>query len=721
MSAIASARTSTSAQAEGRAEQEEHVGISMARVKTPRSSLAALIPDRFVGEGESVGEDDMEESDIEVEEEGEGSVAMDISLSHVTPRAPFALGARTSTGARLSLSRPSLGAEQVSPPTAAGNVEEGDETLDEEGDGSAMDITTVVGGIIRRSSLAPGNAPHDRSRSDEDDGEQAMDLTSISSHAPHLDGDADTTIDSNTSSNMSGISGVSGASAEDRTMDFTIAIGGIMPNSLPSNASRSSRVSLGYSNPGDSAAHQRLVPGHPMDGEEEGDGMDMEETAVYGGVIPRGALAGIEEGDTMSSDGSVEQGEQRERTMTYNFGMEQIQLPPVDADDGDAEVTMDVEEEEEEDEGEQAMDMTEAVGGVLARPSIGNASRRSLAGRKSYTANHTAGSTSLVNSTSRNVFAPVSPAYPSNSGPGTPGRQHTSTGADATPSFARPTVSSAKKSRGSLSASTAGPANEAGASATGLRVVEKRNVFAPSPSPSPSKANAAAAARATAAQDVAKRLAFAPASGTTSPLKRKGEDANASTPNKRRSVNAAPVAVANVFAPAVASPRKSLAASTAPRRSVLGTSGTGASTPNKSLTAHLYLASQGQSPAQSPVLRKMLGAAPSPGPVQAQARSRLSVLTRVGQTEHAAATEQQQAQGQEEGQGGGERAEDFAPPTIPLSAFLDMAGVGFMDDLGIANVGQGPRRSMRAGGRRQSWGGEYPLWLMVKCGAEDMQ
>ena len=138
---------------------------------------------------------------------------------------------------------------------------------DAEGEEVDMDVTQVVcGGIIRRASI-----PADTS------------MTSETSVVETDEGE------------------------EEKTMDFTIAIGGLLPHYPPVGAV-SDRTSIGYSIPmSPNSSNRRLIPGQLMEGEVE---LEMEETGVFGGII--GA-------DETLSSGSGED-TMRERTMTFSFG-----------------------------------------------------------------------------------------------------------------------------------------------------------------------------------------------------------------------------------------------------------------------------------------------------------------------------------------------------------------------------------------------------------------
>lgn len=198
---------------------------------------------------------------------------------------------------------------------------------DAEGEEVDMDVTQVLyGGIIGRSSI-PAN-------------------TSITSEvsAPETDGEE-----------------------EEKTMDFTIAIGGLLPHSPPVGAV-SDRLSLGYSVPlSPDSANRRLIPGQLIEGEVE---MEMDETVAIGGII------GADE-SLSSGSGSGEE-TMRERTMTFSFG---------DVRAG----------------AEEGMEMTIAAGGIVGLlPQSPALLTRPMPGTPSF-----AGPTmSSAQKEKRNVFAP---------------------------------------------------------------------------------------------------------------------------------------------------------------------------------------------------------------------------------------------------------------------------------------------------------------------------
>ncbi|WVR08768.1 hypothetical protein IAU60_005826 [Kwoniella sp. DSM 27419] len=235
-------------------------------------------PANFVGEGADQGEESMDiEPDSDDFEEDEG-VAVDTSATVVN----------TSIG------------------TTTYVQETGSSDEEEDMDEDDMEMTqNIGGGIVRRSSMpAPAADPNQSILSE-----------------------ADTEIN------------VSVRSEEEKTMDFTIAIGGLLPPQAPADA-RANRQSIGYSIPMPAGSSLRnILPGEAVEGEIE---MEMEETVAFGGIIgPDDSISSASE-DTMN-------GGDRERTMTFSFN-HSIVPPAADEDD------------------EGAMEMTIATGGILNLP-----------------------------------------------------------------------------------------------------------------------------------------------------------------------------------------------------------------------------------------------------------------------------------------------------------------------------------------------------------------
>ncbi|WWC65016.1 uncharacterized protein I303_107630 [Kwoniella dejecticola CBS 10117] len=321
------------------------------------------------------GEESMDlEEDEEYEHQGTVESGRQISL----PQGPLDL---------------SLGVGQQ---TAHVESEEEEEEMD-------MDITqNVYGGIVRRASMAPTTT-------------------------------GDTTVDSDVTEEAD----ITTRSDESKTMDFTIAVGGLVPPQAPEGARsdrRSNRSSIGYSFhiPGSSSA-QNLRPGEAIEGEAE---IEMEETVAFGGIIgPDDSISSSE--DTMNSHS-------REKTMTFTFNHSVI--PPQDDDDG--------------------TEMTVAQGGIINLPPP---------------------SPYPASPARTQAFASPGRALPTNTRP-----------MSGTPSFAKATLSSSKRSKDRESMVTS----------------QKRNVFAPSPSPT--KSTTPKKAGMQVAVEVAKRLSFGSATSAIS-------------------------------------------------------------------------------------------------------------------------------------------------------------------------------------------------------------
>jgi kinetochore protein Spc7/SPC105 len=360
---------------------------------------------------------------------------------------------------------------------------------------------------------------------------------------------------------------------EDQTVDFTIAVGGLMPHSPPIEGAANLRASIGYAAPQSPEMGPvpsiRSRPG--QQGEE--DEISMEETIAIGGII--GA------DDTMSTASSAgnETIANRERTMTFSITPAGGAL------------------QEEEDEG---MDMTVAIGGVMGRDATLHAGPRA--------------------SMSSSPFPPIT--RPS----------------AGTPSFARPTVASATKT--------------------------KRNIFGPSPSPA--KAATPRKSGMETAGEVAKRLSFgsnASASGSGSRKRARsasvGEDGLGTSPSKKRVVLSENVFTEELVTVQHVEVQMEMEVQVErevyyepepvpqPRREP--------GTPRKSLSAPSFRSSgmPSKSPAKSPMLRRMLG------------------HTEVDEEDDVDAGL------------GAEEVDDaeFEPPTITLGSFLEMAGVQFIEAL----------------------------------------
>ncbi|WVW80635.1 hypothetical protein I302_102621 [Kwoniella bestiolae CBS 10118] len=481
-------------------------------------------PSIFQGEGEVEGEESMEiEEQSDSGSEDNGAVEM----------------GRQFNGQRGNFS---FGGESQQ---ASSTVEPVQSDEEEEMD---MDITqNVYGGIVRRASMA-----------------------------------ANTTVDSDVTEEAD----ISTRSDEEKTMDFTIAVGGLLPPQAPQGA-MSNRNSIGYSFPVPEGSNA-FRPGDDIEGEVE---MEMEETVAFGGIIGPD--------DTISSGGDSFSNEGREKTMTFTFNHSIV--PP--------------QEEENDDDG---MEMTMAQGGIISFPPP------SPAGTTSY--------------------PPVSPGRTLSHPPVSPGRPlPTNTRPmSGTPSFARPTVSSAQKTS----------------------TTQKRNVFAPSPSPT--KSTTPKKAGMQVAGEVAKRLSFGSATSSASKKRSRdeGEIAQESISGSAKKTKL-DSQVEEVFGGTPVS-------QPAPRAS-LGVSRLSLGAPRASLGTPMRIA---RSPATA---RQSLVRVADPEPEESEA-----------EVEEKEVVEPEWEQ----------------PQTISLASFLEMAGVQFMEGLpGLdrrrSSVAKGILGQSYSGGERE--------------------
>jgi kinetochore protein Spc7/SPC105 len=247
-----------------------------------------------------------------------------------------------------------IGPGDISGAAPGFGLDEVDEDDEEEVDGDGemdMDETSVYGGIIRRNSVAPPPTNPDESYTTDPD----MDLS------------------------LASTTGTDG----EKTMDFTVAIGGVLPRSPPVGAANN-RNSIGYSLPASPNSHgNRFHPGDHLEGDADMNGeMDMEETIAIGGFVNGD--------DTLSSMGSEVGEVVRERTMTFNFGDIRASANTDTAANAEGDDSM-------------AREMTMAMGGIL-----------------------------------QTAYPPISPNRSS-----APTLTRPTTG---TPSFARPTLSSSQRS-----------------------------------------------------------------------------------------------------------------------------------------------------------------------------------------------------------------------------------------------------------------------------------
>ncbi|WVO16910.1 hypothetical protein L204_104596 [Cryptococcus depauperatus] len=262
---------------------------------------------------------------------------------------------------------------------------DGEETMEIEEEDMDMDMTQhIYGGIIRQASMTTNGTVE-------------------------IDVDAETEDEDGQDNNEA-------EGDEEKTMDFTIAVGGFLPPQAPVGAT-SNRNSIGYSF---TVAHdenaKKLIPGEAIEGED----YVMEETEAYGQIIGQDVSFSSGSEDTIGSKNG-------EKTMTFTFNH--------------AEVAWNHNQEYDDNDSNEIMEMTTSVGGNVNPPPV---------------------SPSRADSSNVQNTRPLS----------------------GTPSFARQTISSARKSSGTA----------------------KRNVFAPSPSPLQSTTPNILGMRA--AEEVAKRLSF---------------------------------------------------------------------------------------------------------------------------------------------------------------------------------------------------------------------
>ncbi|KAL7418019.1 Spc7 kinetochore protein-domain-containing protein [Mrakia frigida] len=317
----------------------------------------------------SEGSVDMDlESDEEEEEgqqNGEGQFNS-FQLDGPPASAPFEGNnpSSSSSGAPFTFGIPN-------PPTIIVQQDEDEQSEEEDGDMSldGMDETQVHGGIISAQPSIPSN--------------KRQSLTHPTSpSASTEDGDSDEDDDG----------GLDSLDPDDKTMDFTVATGGIIPTSAPATAAKNVRASLGYAIEEEEAERMAAwsksaasAGGAPVlgsaaarraaaaaeeemrwdgDGEEGGGGEDsgseMDFTRVIGGIIER------------SDEGAGEEDMDEGSTMDMTRVMGGI-ISSRSAEEEEGE------EEDSDEGGEMDMDETVAVGGlIMQRREEDNTTRRSI-------------------------------------------------------------------------------------------------------------------------------------------------------------------------------------------------------------------------------------------------------------------------------------------------------------------------------------------------------
>ena len=281
------------------------------------------------------------------------------------------------------------------------------------------------------------------------------------------------------------------ARQEERTMDFTVAIGGIIPGAPPAGA-RENRNPVGYGVEGFASTDYTaplgdMVPERPVyttgiftipanrgfdqfstgpAGQDEEGEMSMEETRAFGGVV---AAVGAASADSDSSM-SVEEVDEDDATMDFTIAHGGVV--------GRA-------REEEDDDG---MDFTIARGGILPP-----------------TVNVTSPTASTISRSNTTLSAPGTPK----TAPPPPPTTTTPPAAASGPSYAQPTSAS-----------------------------RARDIYGPSPSPKGAAGDSPGGPKgrspATAMQ-VAKKLVFEPSPAKATASKRRS--VGGQTPSKRRAVN----------------------------------------------------------------------------------------------------------------------------------------------------------------------------------------
>ena len=425
-------------------------------------------------------------------------------------------------------------------------------------------------------------------------------------------------------------------------MDFTVAIGGFLPPQPPTGAKKG-RASLGYTHL-DPTGSQNLVPGEEED-------MEMDETVAFGGIINNNIGD-----DTISTNGSDDtiNGQQRERTMTFNFG--DIRTAAAEEQSTmDLEVDMDM-----------SMDMTTVGGGIHSQ-------------QQSHS--HIHAHAHIQQPT--NIFAQSSTT------PKSPHRTLTKP-SSSTPSFARPTTSSAQKAKSPEKA--------------------KRNIFGPSPSPA--KSMTPRKSGMGIAGEVAKRLSFGSASGSvhgSAKRSREEEDEEEEMVKRRKSgpesglglglgdsIFGRPRLSAPLPEEVRETPRKSLAPGHGtPRKNLAPANGT----PRKSLapdsisrgTPRKSMGPPQTTPART-IPRKSIAGSSTP------AKSPRKSIFPTSSVQHEAQPEAEEEEEEMSIEEEEVRGEDWEAPPIGLTRFLEMAGVEFVDELPILSrrksgrgVGEGSR------------------------------
>lgn len=283
---------------------------------------------------------------VSVDEEADGSMDMEIETESEASDDLSAGSEGDEAPATINLPKRFSGVGGVfslGAAAAMANEEEDEDDMD-------MDETQIIhGGIVSR--------PQGASSDDEDE-------------------DDDITRDSNMS-----------LGEDDKTMDFTVAMGGLIP-ALPPAGAVNNRQSIGYTVPTDRA----MAPFEPANASDDSEmEMEMDETIAIGGIVMG------DESMSMSSGGEDTTRNEGDRTMTFAFGSAFGQPE----DDG-------------------GMEFTIAAGGILGEPvQEANADEQASTPRKTPSFARPTASSQLKEK--RNIFGPSPSPNRSTTPQGTPG------------------------------------------------------------------------------------------------------------------------------------------------------------------------------------------------------------------------------------------------------------------------------------------------------------
>jgi hypothetical protein len=337
------------------------------------------------------------------------------------------------------------------------------------------------------------------------------------------------------------VSDVTFSGDEEKTMDFTVALGSGLPNVPPQDA-RHNRRSIGYLNPG-AGEEEPLRPG------DDTESSMMMETAVYGTGV-----GVVYADDSLSSADEAGHSDPERHTMTFNYGGGDMEFTSVvggvGPDESGMELTVAVGGIHGVPDDGTVMQFTTVVGGIHDGAAGGDTTameftmavggihqpatttmttnifdttttRRNIFAPDDYLAGHTATQAGLVfpvmepariTAIDDSVSPGADAASASGSGEPTPAPPTRVRGSSATPArktptatpgFMRPTAASAKKEKAGKTPAAAP------ATATTTTTGKKKNPFAPSPD-SPglqrSKSRTPGSGATSAATSVAQRL-----------------------------------------------------------------------------------------------------------------------------------------------------------------------------------------------------------------------